>query len=62
MSYKFAFRDDQCEFIMAAMDYISERADERIENTMATVFDRWSAARTKERAKEIHTEIHSVIG
>jgi hypothetical protein len=62
MSYRFNFRHDQCEFIIAAMDYIVARADERLNRTTEEPFVKFSAARTKERAVEIRDEIGTIIG
>lgn len=59
--WKFQFRQDQCEFIVAAMEYISKRADYSVSNS-SDPFKTFSALRTKERAQEIAAEISQVIG
>ncbi len=55
--YRFILRQDQCEFIIAAMDYIEARADERISNTTCAPFDCFACRRAKERAIEIRNVI-----
>lgn len=57
--WRFKFRQDQCEFIIAAMDYIVARCDERENNGKYAPFDQFTAVRTKERAVEIRDEIQS---
>lgn len=59
--WRFKFRQDQCEFIVAALDYIVARCDERT-STGSQEFVRFAAARTKERAIEIRDEIQGIIG
>lgn len=58
--WKFKFRQDQCEFIIAAMDYIAARSDEH-SGVGNREFVRFAAERTKERAIEIRDKIQSII-
>ena len=60
--YRFILRYDQCEFIIAAMDYVVARADERTSNAACASFDQFACRRTKERAIEIRDEIAGTIG
>lgn len=62
MGWKFTWRQDQCEFIVATMEYVICRCDERILKTTVEPFDKFACARTKERAIEIRDEIKSIIG
>ncbi len=61
VGWKITFRHDQCEFILAALDYIIARANQRIDNGKYEPFDQFAALRTKERAVEIQEDIRSVI-
>ena len=55
------FRQDQCEFIVATMNYIVARADIRIGNGKYEPFDQFTAQATRERAVEIKEEIEATI-
>lgn len=61
VDWRFKFRQDQCAFIIAVMNYIVDRCDERVNNGKYAPFDQFSAIRTKERAVEIRDEIQNII-
>lgn len=62
IKWKFQFRQDQCEFIISAMDYIIARADERIDGVKHPPFEKFAARVTRERADDIRAEISDIIG
>jgi hypothetical protein len=58
--WKFAFREDQTQFLSRAMEFIAGECDEQIR--IGSNFQKYSARRTKERAMEIHEEIRTTVG
>lgn len=58
--WKLQFRDDQKEFIIAAMDYIMTRCEKRFINSPSKPFEEFMAHRTYERATEIRDYIQQV--
>jgi hypothetical protein len=60
--WKFQFRDDQAQFLLAAMIYIEKRCDERISDLKSEAFNSFIAERAKERATELRELIQGAIG
>lgn len=58
--WKFQFRDDQRDFIIATMDYIMSRCEERFINTPNKPFEEFTMHRTHERASEIRDYVKEV--
>ena len=61
MSIRLNLRLDQCEFVIAALEYITGRCDEVIGSNASSQIEKFSAHRTKERADEIVAEIQDLL-
>ena len=60
--WKIDLRDDQAKFVIATMQYVIERCEERISPLKSEAFNTFLAHRSKEFAEEILEHIENIIG
>lgn len=58
--WKFQFREDQKQFLLHALEYISERCEERVSGLKSEAFNSFAATACKQRAEEIRFYIIEV--